>query len=479
MIRSNVIHKSESEQTIKNSLYLNSNNTNDEIRNNSNNNSKSFNEEISNFTAPLSQRLSEKNVVKINTHCNNIPKFNQKSNTINNSNKDLKKLDKDNHYNFENLRNNLINEKRVENQQDLYNIEKMINNSDNNIINQRKYSNLDLTILDNKNKNILFYKEKPTINLKRCNSYDASLNLNNNLINSLNDKQDKLRIDTLEPKIPLSKTNSNKIYSHVRHSYNQSSFSKNYSNDMKSRSNPLLKYVTIGIKSTEDFKRCGNKDNFLDTTSYKKQNSSFKLESTLNALNVINSKSIFEKGIFIFNENRKTIGYLFLILFGAAIVYKLYTYNISLFLDIMDIIKTFFPNELISQIEKYFHTDFLKENVFSLCILITVLIGIVFLFLKYYELTKYNKIAIEDYNLIRGILKTMRITDKNSDLIGLFEHIFVKENSFKNKIDEESYRKFILPIMDQMRIRENLIEEAEICIQNQAQKVWIEFQKSF
>ena len=81
-------------------------------------------------------------------------------------------------------------------------------------------------------------------------------------------------------------------------------------------------------------------------------------------------------------------------------------------------------------------------------------------------------IAREDYKFIKEILKASKNKEDNCEVIGIFEMIFVKDNSIKRNMDENVYRKKILPIMTLLKDKEEIIEEAEIYIQDQELKVW-------
>jgi hypothetical protein len=56
-------------------------------------------------------------------------------------------------------------------------------------------------------------------------------------------------------------------------------------------------------------------------------------------------------------------------------------------------------------------------------------------------------------------------------LIGLLENNFVKDNSERHNICEDSYRRLVMPLMKDARVKEDLIEEGEILIQDLAQIV--------
>jgi len=249
--------------------------------------------------------------------------------------------------------------------------------------------------------------------------------------------------------------------------------------EMKSRSNPLLQYVTIGVKSNESFKRAStfNEINFprnskVRTIPISKSNRNSNKELTTNSFIFSKSKSVYENGIFVLSENYKTILGLFVILGGGALIYTLYSKNSEFFEGIFENIKYYLPQDISKLLEYYFSTEFIKNNIFLVCILIAVLIALIFLIIKYFEYVKYSKLAKEDYKLIKRILQSSKNKEDNCDLIGLFENKIVKDNSEKHYLTEETYKTKVLPHMQQIRIKDDLIEEGEIIIQDQAQIVW-------
>ena len=473
LIKSNVIHKSESEQTIKNGILSASNQKNLEKPVN-----KPLKDDVVNFNAPLSRRQSEKFLVNMNSINTNInPIFIQPLRTPSNSNKNLIEIPENNNINCNtqcmnnnfnnNDKNKLINlasnSKSMNLDTENYNYE--IRNSNNRIPNLNQLSN-------NINSN----------NYEKRNSYS-----NNNMIklnNNNNQIEFPARIMQNHPSqnehIFRSNNNIVKVHKSMGLFGGESVISKS-DNNVKSRSNPLLQYITIGIKSNGEFKRL-NVNAGMNASSNRSSrrragNSVINGKSNVNAFSVYtssaaeNSKKILEKGIFVVKDNYKTILALFLLLGGGAYVFKIYKENPRIFWD-MKLITIFLPNVFSKSLEKFFNAEFIKENVFTVCILTALLIALVFIVLKYREHVRFNKIAEQDYSLIKQILEASRHKENNCDLIGLFENNFVKDNSERHKINEETYRRRILPVLHEARLKDDLIEEGEILIQDQAQKVW-------
>lgn len=469
LIRSNVIHKSESEQTIKNGVLSASN-----AKNVENHINKPLKDDVANFNAPLSRRQSDKALINMNANTNaynnNVPLLNQTLKTPSNSNKNLIEIPENN-----NVYNNHQYQTQNNNMIDLnHNSKNMPLQPDNNY--ERKYSNNKIPNLNNFNNNI---------NYEKRNSYS-----NNNMIN-LNQINQRQQIQLNNKQIPLAQNErvfrSNNNITQVRKTMSLlpvgSALSKsdNNTNYMKSRSNPLLQYVTIGIKSNDEFKRINsNLDGNISNRGSRRRptNTVSNTNNNVNAFSVYtssaaeNSKKIFDKGVLIVKENYKTILALFLLLGGGAYVYKLYREDPNLFSEMYGIMKRLLPNDVSQTLAKYFNPEFIKDNIFTLCVLVAVLIAFIFIILKYREHTRYNRIAEEDYTLIKQILEASRHKEDNCDLIGLFESNFVKDNSEKHNLSEEIYRTRILPLMQEARMNDDLIEEGEILIQDQAHKVW-------
>jgi len=444
---------------------------------------KTLKEDVANFTAPLSKRQSDKFVININGHNNNTnnnksPILNQPLGTPSNSSKNLIEIPENKdlfNYNIQSVNNNNYENKFNDNN-------KLMNSNSHNKAmdfnpqnndNERRESN-NSHILPNFNNNL-----NTNNNFKRRNTISHNNDLN---IKDLNNRTKK----------PASQS---EFYSHSNKNMTaeashrlsltarESETSKAHC-DMKSRSNPLLQYITIGIKSNENKKINQNRDSNAaasNRSSRRKPVNSAHKSSTYND-NVINdfsvyasiassdspaaqkSEKIFDKGIFIVKDNYKTLLALFLLLGGSAYVYKLYRENPNLYDGLWnEWIKSFVSDGFFEKI---------KENLFAVCILTAVLISIVFIILKYSEQVRFHKIAEQDYKLIKQILEASFNKDDHNDLIGLFENNFVQYNAEKHNISEESYRRCVMPIMQEARMNEDLIEEAEILIQDQAQKVW-------
>jgi hypothetical protein len=457
-IKSNVIHKSESELTVKNELLSASN---QKMIDNPIN--KPLKEDVANFNAPLSRRQSEKVLISINNAKN--PQYNQALRTPSNSKKNLIEIPKNKSINFDD--------------NDTNNNKNFINLDYNNNNFKIRYSNNSISNLNNNlNSN----------NLIKQNSYS-----NNNIINlnkpNNGNNQNHIPFKTFQNAIYANERvfRSNNNISNVRKNKNllgvESTMSKP-DNNMKSRSNPLLQYVTIGIKSHEEYKRQNTDINLSSNRSSRRKNANSvnKNDNSNNNVNAFtvyaseNSKKFFG-GNFGVKENYKTIIALFLLLGGSAFFFKLYPDKTNLFADINNLIKSFVPQKVAILLSYYFNADFIKNNILSVCILTASLIALVFVFLKYREHVRFSKIAEKDYALIKQILDSSRHKEDNCDLIGLFKNNFVKDNSERHKISQETYRRHIMPIMQEARLKEDLIEEGEILIQDQVQKVW-RFRKS-
>ena len=106
-----------------------------------------------------------------------------------------------------------------------------------------------------------------------------------------------------------------------------------------------------------------------------------------------------------------------------------------------------------------------------------IFIALVLFFLFFLILLKkwktrgfYKKTADEDYYLIKNIIINMFAAEENP--LGMFESNIVRDFSIKHQISEATYKKKVFPLLKKLRDAENVIVEAEVIIQEQAQNVW-------
>ena len=132
-------------------------------------------------------------------------------------------------------------------------------------------------------------------------------------------------------------------------------------------------------------------------------------------------------------------------------------------------------NILVEKIWNFNDSSLLKGNSDKILIAFGLLfLTFLFLYLLYRinQIQEYENVALEDYNNIRESLIHSKDKEENSLIIGLFENNFVMDNSIKHNIKEKNYKKYVLPMMNNLRTEENVIQEAEILIMDQAHKVW-------
>ena len=367
-------------------------------------------------------------------------------------------------------------------------------------------SNISNNTPINSNKEILNFKNLEKQDESKLNSHSKNLS-NNNILNSnkYDSKNNSLNnliiIKNKEKILELNENNNNLLYSEKNffknpekieitdynrlgkqqsHSnYEIAKIQRLYSADLdkkKSRSNPSLKYVTIEVKSIE-------KGNVLD--SINKQNpSKDRLSSSrrndknllkniqTKSFNIRNNTTYFEKGLFVIKDHSKGIIFItVLISFGAIIFTFFFNKNKNLFEEI----ENFLKNILVEKIWNFNDSSLLKGNSDKILIAFGLLfLTFLFLYLLYRinQIQEYENVALEDYNNIRESLIHSKDKEENSLIIGLFENNFVMDNSIKHNIKEKNYKKYVLPMMNNLRTEENVIQEAEILIMDQAHKVW-------
>lgn len=290
-----------------------------------------------------------------------------------------------------------------------------------------------------------------------------SKNSNNNNQNShnYNSSENNLHSEKLD-KIP--KNQKKKIFSNNNICMIDNGIFRTVSRKLenKSLSNPLLEYVMVGIKSSENIKaKCQEIS--------KSQNN----KGIVKDFNLFTSKQIFDTGLGLAMNNYKLLLTILVALGGAACIYMLYLKERNtLPYTIYEILKAFLSEEQISMLKKIFDTELYLQNIFPVCCISVVLIALVMLYLKFREYHRYKNFAKEDYKLVKNILQISRTRENNCDIIGFFENNIIIEGSKNHNITEEAYKANVFPLMNEIRLNESFIEEAEVLIQDQTQTVW-------
>jgi hypothetical protein len=420
-----------------------------------------------------------------------------------------------------------LNQNQFQFQQPLNFMSKTPSNSDKNLFYIPKIndsnSNLNLiSIMDSskssrKNLNIL----------DRKNLFDISLDLNENEINENNDNNDNNENNEVND---INKNNlvneNNDLNNNEVNDYNNNNnhiindiddYSKhenqdnNYINNnnlntiqktsnslndtINKTSNPLLQYVMVGVKSTESIKNNYFNYNGNNENNQSDNNKNITFNMTRNAKKVrkfIEKEKItlLNKSLNFLEENKDYLKLFSILVSGGLLVMNMNIFLPYLIGDIKEFASCIINISL--QNENILNSNLIKEDPLLLCllpkkiveilstkkntllsfILLFILFSLVIYLSSKYQKIQDEKIAREDYDLIKDILKTSRNKEDNCDAIGIFEFVFVKENSQKRQIDENTYRNRILPKIVYLKENEDIIKEAEIYIQDQELKVW-------
>ena len=118
------------------------------------------------------------------------------------------------------------------------------------------------------------------------------------------------------------------------------------------------------------------------------------------------------------------------------------------------------------------NTDFSQienKHIFLICLVALVLFGFI-LFKKLNSKKFFRKTANEDYETIKNIMLNLYSCEENP--IGLFENNIIRDFSSKHQMSEETYKKFIFPLLKKLRDEEKTLVEGEVIIQEQAQNIW-------
>lgn len=431
---------------------------------------KPLKEELDAFSAPFNTRLSEnKNLSNsqlyhiqdnsnITYHNNN---YNYNNNTskvvVNSSNNNITKND------FIESTNNMRRQSAISNKNtglsDNNNTTTNKNNNNNNCDVYEKPKNVNVNFANSYNK--LFINNSLIKMNSACENYGKGLCLNENeeiykvCDENLNNKNNKF--ERFNSYNRINAHSNNQIYKVGNRFYN-SELSKVAS---KSRSNPLLQYIKVGIKSSEKMK--SKTDNFPQA-GYN--------NSSLQGFSLYSTKNLLDKGFSSLKDNCKIIFASLALIGGTAFVYNLYLKDSNIFLYIHEFLKKLFGEENLSLLKNIFDAEFYERNILYVCLVSAILLGIVIILLKLKEAQKYRKISREDYQLIKSILEASQNKEDNCDLIGLFENNIIKDSSQKHNLTEAVYKNNVLPLINILIKKENIIEEAEILIQDQPQIVW-------
>ena len=123
----------------------------------------------------------------------------------------------------------------------------------------------------------------------------------------------------------------------------------------------------------------------------------------------------------------------------------------------------------------------------KICCFIVIVILIFLIYYKNKEIFTCNKIALEDFELLKKLLYDNYLGNKE-EYIGLFQNQFTKDCSKSRNISESKYIKYILPIIYKnitefnekvYKIKHNneiannlIIEENDVIISGQKMKLW-------
>lgn len=110
------------------------------------------------------------------------------------------------------------------------------------------------------------------------------------------------------------------------------------------------------------------------------------------------------------------------------------------------------------------------EITFKAIGIIIIIIVVVYIIKKLSDRKRTNEIAERDYQLVKEILKNNYESEDYP--LGLFELNLIKDLALSNKIAEEEYKRNIWSKIKKLRVKRKEIDENEILIQGQAQKVW-------
>ena len=128
-----------------------------------------------------------------------------------------------------------------------------------------------------------------------------------------------------------------------------------------------------------------------------------------------------------------------------------------------------------------------------LCLILIIII-IILIYYKNNEKSSYNKIAFEDFEILKKLLYKI-FFDNKDEYTGLFQTQFIQDCSNKRNMEEDKYIKFVLPLINKLiekyndKQKENqnktikdiehnlVIKEYDINISGQKKKLWkyIEF----
>jgi hypothetical protein len=107
----------------------------------------------------------------------------------------------------------------------------------------------------------------------------------------------------------------------------------------------------------------------------------------------------------------------------------------------------------------------------SIIVVAIVVISVLYLIArKVQQLRKNSQIAFEDFQMIKNVLVKNYETEESP--LGLFQSNFIKDAAERRKMKESSYIKKIVPEIMKLVLKDRIIEEGEVIIQNMGQKVW-------
>jgi len=110
-----------------------------------------------------------------------------------------------------------------------------------------------------------------------------------------------------------------------------------------------------------------------------------------------------------------------------------------------------------------------NKHIYLVCFIALALFSFI-LFKKLNSKKFFRKTANEDYETIKTIIQNLYQIEENP--IGLFENNIIRDFSSKHQMSEETYKKFIFPLLKKLRDEEKTMIEGEVIIQEQAQNIW-------
>ena len=378
------------------------------------------------------------------------------------------------------------------------------------------------------NKNIISINESPKISLER-NDKTNNINFNHKKrrrgeFEPNNDEIRNINLNPLEKKFLSFQEFSNKIIKEIKnHKIKRKDFFNNNKISMFNPSNSnsnniLLLDANININNTlvkEDNNKNltsnnssnnyilndtnKNKNNDDKNYSYKRQNSNNYINSSQQKIIVSASSSINKKenDIIGFDNFGNNITINDIKSFPIYKNRKKYIRQVSISLVVGVIILCFVyfivDGNHKNEIKYVLNCFSIFSWIIILCfILIFIIIIIIFIYYKKNENSLYNKIAFEDFEILKKLLYKIYFDNKDENA-GLFQTQFIQDCSNKRVMEEKKYIKYVLPIINKFiekfnyKHKENqnkttdgihdmqhnfVIKEFDFMISGQKKKLW-------